>query len=227
MAAGDEHIIEYLRDTEVRWVRARATVHESASDVTATERALDLHDALWGKTELSQRFRAFLQERGISIYDRTIKDHFTGSVIVLDPATRRILMTHHPRSHIWQQLGGHDEGEHDPLMVAAREAAEESGIDELWVCELPVRVDMNEAKGGCRTVPDSTCDHYDMCYLAIAGNPTFIRSEESNDMRWVSLDGLRAFVADGHAQQRVWDMACNAMRLFDCVSELGRLPVAS
>jgi 8-oxo-dGTP pyrophosphatase MutT (NUDIX family) len=66
-------------------------------------------------------------------FDRTQYQpgHLTGSAFVVDGATGRVLLHRHRRLGRWLQLGGHDEGEHDPLVTAMREAREESGITDL------------------------------------------------------------------------------------------------
>ncbi len=71
-------------------------------------------------------FRELIRTRGESLYDKMREHHFTGSTIVLNPETRHILMTFYAQYKGWQQLGGHDEGERDPVAVSAREAWEEN-----------------------------------------------------------------------------------------------------
>lgn len=60
-------------------------------------------------------------------------------------------MTNHPWYQMWQQLGGYDEGESNPLAISTHEAWEESGIEDLWIFDWPVRIDPRSAKK-CRSV---------------------------------------------------------------------------
>jgi len=215
-----------LQDRPVAWVKASDEARKRSQDTAPTEEALGRAELLWGATDLSNRFRELLDKRGVSIYDRTIEHHFTGSAIVLDPKTRGILMTFHPLYQGWQQLGGHDEGEHDPMVISAREAWEESGIDDLWICDWPILVYPHPAHK-CRSVTDGQHNwHYDICYMSVALDANFKASEESADMRWVSLDELKQFVAEGEASQMVLDMTQNALQLYDALASLKNLPAS-
>jgi len=114
--------------------------------------------------------------------------HLTASAIVLDAAGERVLLTLHPRVGAWLPMGGHIE-QTDPTLVAAaaREAAEESGIDGLTVAPAPLRL-------GAHPV---TCSlgvptrHLDVCYLAVAPpGAVEARSDESDDLSWFPVDRL-------------------------------------
>jgi hypothetical protein len=52
--------------------------------------------------------------------------HITGSAWILSSDRRRVLLTHHRKLGRWLQLGGHADGDPDPLRVAMREAREDS-----------------------------------------------------------------------------------------------------
>src|SRR4029078_12335146 len=138
-------IVERLKGQQVQWLRASKEASVKSSTAAPTILALDRAELLWGETSLTKQFRRLLTERGVSLYNRFIEHHFTGSAIVIDPKTRRVLLTFHSYYKIWAQLGGHDEGENDPLAISAREAWEESGIDDLWICDWLVRVDPHTA----------------------------------------------------------------------------------
>jgi hypothetical protein len=217
-------LVSHLQGQEVTWTKASDEARAHTNDTTATEQALDRAELLWGVTDLTKMFRELLGKRGVSIYDRTLEHHFTGSAIVLDPEAQRILMTFHPSYQIWAQLGGHNEGENDPAAVSAREAWEESGIEDLWICDWPVRVDPHPAQQ-CKTVPgDHHNYHYDICYMAVAHDTRHTTSEESVDMQWVTIDELKNLVAEDKAQQRALEMAQNSLLLFDALSTMGNLP---
>jgi 8-oxo-dGTP pyrophosphatase MutT (NUDIX family) len=217
-------LAEKLRNQEVQWIRASDEAHAHSDDTGPTERALGRAELLWGVTELTKKFRELLRIRGISIYDRKMEHHFTGSAILLHVPTRRILMTFHPYYQIWQQLGGHEEGENHPVAIAAREAWEESGLDDVWVCDWPVRIDPHPAEK-CKSVSGEHHNwHYDICYMSVTDDENFKISNESVDMRWVSLDELRELVAENKAQQRALEMATNALTLYDALAQLSKLP---
>lgn len=116
--------------------------------------------------------------------------HLTGSVIVLDPAGERVLLTLHQKARRWFQFGGHFEAA-DPSLLsgAAREAREESGIDGLTVLPEIVMLDrhpLGNAFGRCR-------EHLDVRYAAVApADAVHAVSTESLDVRWWPADRLPA-----------------------------------
>jgi 8-oxo-dGTP pyrophosphatase MutT (NUDIX family) len=86
-----------------------------------------------GETEIADvdRVRA-LAETAPDPWLRTTPLHVTGSALIVHPASGRVLLRWHQRQHAWLQVGGHaDPGESDPLAVALREAAEETGLSDL------------------------------------------------------------------------------------------------
>ena len=215
---------DLIKQHPVGWLQAHSQSEVRVTDIAPTLQALDRAEMAWGVSPLTTLFRTLLQERGVSIYDRTLEHHFTGSAIVIDPATLRVLMTFHPQYKIWQQLGGHNEGENDPVTVAAREAWEESGIDDLWMCDWPVRIDPHPAEK-CKSVKSPHHNwHYDICYMGIALDPDFKISEESVDMRWFSLPEIEALIKKDEAQQRALEMAKNSLLLFDTLLACNKMP---
>jgi 8-oxo-dGTP pyrophosphatase MutT (NUDIX family) len=65
-------------------------------------------------------------------FGRSSPLHVTGSALIVHPATRRVLLRWHERQRAWLQVGGHgDPGESDPLVIALREGAEETGLTDL------------------------------------------------------------------------------------------------
>jgi 8-oxo-dGTP pyrophosphatase MutT (NUDIX family) len=114
--------------------------------------------------------------------------HLTGSVIVLDPAGERVLLTLHQKARRWFQFGGHFEaGDRSMRQGAEREAREESGIHELVALPRIVMLDRHElgsAFGSCRV-------HLDVRYAAIAPpGAAHSASDESVDVRWWPADRL-------------------------------------
>ena len=78
-----------------------------------------------------ERVRA-LAEAAADPFLRSMPLHVTGSALIVNPASRRVLLRWHQRQQAWLQVGGHgDPGEDDPLAIALREAAEETGLPDL------------------------------------------------------------------------------------------------
>jgi 8-oxo-dGTP pyrophosphatase MutT (NUDIX family) len=86
-----------------------------------------------GETEAAdvERVRA-LAETAADPFLRTMPLHVTGSALIVHPASGQVLLRWHQRQQAWLQVGGHgDPGESDPLAIALREAAEETGLTDL------------------------------------------------------------------------------------------------
>ena len=77
------------------------------------------------------RVRALI-EHSPDPYPRSLPLHVTGSALIVHPDSGRVLLRWHQRQQAWLQVGGHgDPGEEDPLGIARREAAEETGLTDL------------------------------------------------------------------------------------------------
>lgn len=119
--------------------------------------------------------------------------HVTGSAWVLSEDGRHVLLTHHRKLGRWLQLGGHADGDPDPLSVALREAREESGLSALRVVAtagkvLPLDLDVHviPARPG-----EPAHEHHDVRFLLVAADGQRVEaSEESHEVRWVPLDDL-------------------------------------
>ena len=119
--------------------------------------------------------------------------HFTGSAWVVNPGKTKILMTHHKKLGKWLQLGGHADGEDDLLLVALREAKEESGMNDIINLNDEIfDIDIHEvpARGS-----ESNHLHYDIRFLfeAYPNKEPIIVSHESNDVSWIPLDKIEEF----------------------------------
>ena len=145
--------------------------------------------------EDTARFRAFV-ERQSRCFERDCFDdgHVTGSAVVLDDSGTSMLMTHHAKLGRWLQLGGHADGETDPLAVACREATEESGLAVVPVDEEIYDLDVH-------AIPPRGADpahfHYDVRFLLRAERPGPLKmTDESLALKWVPLDGMEAVTTE-------------------------------
>ena len=131
-----------------------------------------------------------LVETDPSCFSRTnwVPGHVTGSAFIVRPDTGAVLLHRHRRLGAWLQMGGHDDGEHDPAATALREGAEESGLSDL-VLLSPAILDLDVHEIPAR--PDQPAHrHHDVRYVLATRNPDAIcRDEtESLDLRWFDLD---------------------------------------
>jgi 8-oxo-dGTP pyrophosphatase MutT (NUDIX family) len=116
--------------------------------------------------------------------------HLTASSLICAAAEGMVLLTLHRRLGRWLQTGGHIEST-DPTLEAAatREAAEESGLSDLWLEPSPLLLSKHEVPCG----PVQPTYHLDVQYLVHANHlvsPDL--GEESIDIRWFFHDQLPA-----------------------------------
>ena len=138
--------------------------------------------------------------------------HFTGSALVVHPASRRVLLRWHFKHDRWLQVGGHgDPGETDPLQIALREAREETGLTDL----LPWPDARLQHAAVCYVRPSGTepeHEHGDLRYFLATGHPDAIAAEnEQSPLRWLTIPEARALVGENNLAETL----DRAERLFD------------
>lgn len=136
----------------------------------------------------AQRVIDFVSEHP-NCFQRSLSDgHVTGSAWVVDESGRRVLLTHHRKLNLWLQLGGHADGDADPLQVALREAREESGISGISpASEKIFDLDIHPiAAHGA----DPAHVHYDIRFAFRAHDDRFTVGEESYDLAWIDIDRI-------------------------------------
>ena len=89
---------------------------------------------------------------------------------------------------MWFQFGGHSDGDEDSLNVAKREIMEEAGIInfelgtnsiyDVAVMRIPYSAKKNEPEHW----------HYDVNFLFIVDNHDYEISNESMEIKWVTID---------------------------------------
>lgn len=134
------------------------------------------------------RFRRFV-ERQPRCFERDCFDdgHITSSAVVLSADASALLMTLHAKLGKWLQLGGHADGETDPLAVACREAREESGLAAEPIVADAVDVDIHAIPAGAT---DPAHLHYDLRFLLRAEPGPLTVTHESVALEWVPLDAV-------------------------------------
>jgi 8-oxo-dGTP pyrophosphatase MutT (NUDIX family) len=139
-------------------------------------------------------------------FERSCREgHVTGSAWILSPDHRRVLLVHHRKLGRWLQLGGHADGEWDPVRVALREAREESGMDHFERIPSGEQADLLDVDvHRIPAVPEEPAHlHFDLRFLLVAQPGQEPRcSPESNDLRWFDRARLGE-VIDEESQLRM------------------------
>lgn len=166
-------------------------------DLLAAYRAAHASDP--AEVGTADRVRALVEAHPDCFERSCPPGHVTGSAWIVSEDGGRVLLTHHRKLDRWLQLGGHADGDPDPLSVALREAREESGLVHLRVVPagalgLPLDIDVHPipARGG-----EPAHEHHDVRFLLVAdARQALVLSEESRDLRWVALDDLRRLAGE-------------------------------
>jgi 8-oxo-dGTP pyrophosphatase MutT (NUDIX family) len=128
-------------------------------------------------------------------WSRSLPLHFTASALVVHPESRRVLLRWHYKHDLWLQVGGHgDPGETDPLQIALREAAEETGLADLvpWPDPALRHVAVCYVRA---TATEPQHEHADLRYVLATGAPEAIAAEnDKSPLRWLAVDEARALV---------------------------------
>jgi 8-oxo-dGTP pyrophosphatase MutT (NUDIX family) len=133
------------------------------------------------------RVRALI-EHSPDPYPRSLPLHATGSALIVHPDSGRVLLRWHQRQQAWLQVGGHgDPGEVDPLGIARREAAEETGLTDLvpWPDpQLRHVVIVGVPAAGA----DPAHEHADVRFFLATRTPDAIVPERPDaPLRWLTL----------------------------------------
>ena len=156
-----------------------------------------------------RRVRALAEAAG-DPFQRKLPLHVTASALIVHLPTGRVLLRWHQRQQAWLQVGGHgDPGETDPVAIARREAAEETGLADLvpWPdAQLRhlVIVDVPAGKG------EPAHQHADLRYFMATQNPQAARAEnEAAPLRWLTL--TEAY--DATSEVNLWETLARLERL--------------
>lgn len=135
-------------------------------------------------------------ENNENCFSRTnLKGHITAGALVIDKDCN-VLLNHHKILDKWLHFGGHSDGEANSLNVAKREVMEESGI-----------VDVNDLGGkifdvDVHLIPENKSknepahNHYDIRFLFITNEKNFKISDESLDVKWVTMKEAKKLVTN-------------------------------
>jgi 8-oxo-dGTP pyrophosphatase MutT (NUDIX family) len=141
------------------------------------------------------RILAFVDAHPDALHRTCREGHLTGSALIVDPATRRVLLLFHAKVRRWLQPGGHADGDSALAHVALREAEEETGIAGLRVVTPAIDLDVHVFHNAAGAEPDHL--HLDVRHLVLApvGSQPVV-NHESEDAAWVAVDDLAGYAVD-------------------------------
>jgi 8-oxo-dGTP pyrophosphatase MutT (NUDIX family) len=140
------------------------------------------------------RLRALIDHT--DVLSRIAAVHVTASAFVVHPPSGTVLLRWHPRMQQWMQVGGHfDADETDPLVVARREAREETGLTDLRTeidspSARPVQIVIVPVPANGA---EPAHEHADFRYLLITDAPGAIVPESpAARLRWTDVSAAIA-----------------------------------
>lgn len=136
------------------------------------------------------------------LFARTTPLHLTGSALVVHPPTGRVLLRWHARQQAWLQIGGHgDPGERDPLAVALREGAEETGLRDLvpWPTAEIVHVVVVPVTANER---EPAHEHADVRYVLATATPErAVPENPAAELRWLTVAEAMTLTAEANLRE--------------------------
>jgi len=154
------------------------------------------------ESSFKQAILAFVQ-RHDNFYKRTLEcGHVTASAWITNPQYTHALMLHHKKLNRWLQPGGHVEQDSDVSTAALREAREETGITNLQIIGDGIfDIDIHTIPANRK---ETEHQHFDIRFLleaALEATPAV--SDESNDVRWFTLDEIAAINGEASIQRMI------------------------
>ncbi len=135
---------------------------------------------------------------------RLIPLHLTASALIVHPDTGRVLLRWHQRQQAWLQVGGHaDPGESDPLAIALREAAEETGLSDLapWPDAQIRHVVIVGVPASSR---EPAHQHADLRFVLATRTPDAARPETPDaPLRWLSPREAQEITSEANLRETV------------------------
>lgn len=175
-----------------------------------------LHGLDESQQSVRERMLAFAATHPDALERSCGDGHFTGSALVVEQGTGRVMMLLHTKLRKWLQPGGHTDGEAMMAITALREATEETGITGLRVYTDPIDLDIHEVRPP--TEPPHL--HHDIRYLVLAERGSSpVGNHESESIRWCTVGELSDLEVDESVMRLVRGGMERARRLPE--SDLG------
>jgi 8-oxo-dGTP pyrophosphatase MutT (NUDIX family) len=141
---------------------------------------------------------------GAEVWHRDTPLHVTASALIVHPPTGRVLLRWHERQHAWLQVGGHaDPGELDPLAIARREGAEETGLLDLepWPAADIQHVVVVDVPANAR---EPAHRHADVRFFLRTGQPERVHPENEGALvQWLPPADAAALTTEDNVRETI------------------------
>lgn len=128
--------------------------------------------------------------------------HLTGSSMIFNEESNKVLMVYHNIYKSWAWTGGHADGEEDLLKLAVREAKEETGLENIdivsdKIISLDILPVVDHYKNDCYITPHL---HLSVTYLFKASEDEDLRvkEDENSGVKWIPISKLKEYVTETH-----------------------------
>ncbi|MDW8803172.1 NUDIX hydrolase [Clostridium sp. A1-XYC3] len=128
--------------------------------------------------------------------------HITSSAFIVNREKDKVLMVHHNIYNSWSWTGGHADGEEDLLLVAVKEAKEETGIKNVYpvtkdIFSLDILPVIGHIKKGKYVSPHL---HLSIAYLIEADESELliIKEDENSDVKWIPMNKINMYSNEPH-----------------------------
>ena len=170
-----------------------------------------------GEQDTAKLFSDFLtQTSPHELYTRkNFGGHITTSAFIIDPLYTEMLLLRHKSLHRWLQPGGHVEADASLLLSALREAAEETGIPQSQLQNIPVfadhevpfDIDSHYIPPNPKKQEDGHY-HHDMRYLFVytGDGSNSYNEDESTGLKWVKFSELADDATFGAVTRKIKDV---------------------
>lgn len=146
-----------------------------------------------GQAGIRAAILEFIDENPDALHRTCVEGHLTGSALVVEEGTGRLLVLFHRKLQRWLQPGGHADGDANLAAVALREATEETGIVGLLIDPEPIDLDIHRVE----PPGEDPHDHLDVRFLVVAPQGAIPdANHESEALRWVEFDALGTLGVD-------------------------------
>jgi len=148
------------------------------------------------------RFKSLLTNFTNCYHRSLLSGHITASAWIVNDTGTSTLLIHHKKLDRWLQPGGHADGDENVLLVAAKEAEEETGLKLLKlhnnrIFDLDIHL-IPKHKG------INAHFHYDVRFLFIADQQEYYTiNHESNEIAWIPFESIGVLVGNNQSIQRM------------------------